>query len=70
MLTAAEKLEPDASGLEVQKTLAAVAEQVAAGKFAYNKFFAIGLFRCALQSLQNDVWRSVVLSCDYDRTFV
>ena len=45
MLTASEKLEPDASGTEVQKTLAQVAASVAEGKFSYSKFFAIGLFR-------------------------
>lgn len=28
-----------------QRTLAKIAEQVAAGRVAYNKFFAIGLFR-------------------------
>ncbi len=38
-------LQPDANGTDVQKTLAAIAESVAAGKLGYSKFFAIGLFR-------------------------
>jgi hypothetical protein len=43
--SASSTLVPDASGAEVQKMLAGVAEQVASGKFSYSKFFAIGLFR-------------------------
>lgn len=39
-------LVPNAEGTELQKALAAVAADTAAGKFNYNKFFAIGLFRC------------------------
>lgn len=38
------KLEP-AGDEEVQKILAKLAEKVQAGKLAYNRFFAIGLFR-------------------------
>lgn len=38
-------LAPDASGSDVQQALAKVAEASAARKLAYNKFFAIGLFR-------------------------
>ena len=41
------KLEPNAEGAEVQKTLARLAEKVSAGQLAYNRFFAIGLFRLA-----------------------
>lgn len=41
------KPRPDPAALhaQAQRTLAKIAEQVAAGKLAYNKFFAIGLFR-------------------------
>jgi photosystem II biogenesis protein Psp29 len=38
-------LVPDASGNELQQALAAVAAATEAGKFAYNRFFAVGLFR-------------------------
>jgi len=38
-------LVPDASGNDLQKALAAVAEANEAGTFNYNKFFAVGLFR-------------------------
>lgn len=38
-------LVPDASGNELQAALAAVATASEAGKFAYNRFFAVGLFR-------------------------
>lgn len=40
-----EALTPDASGNELQKALAQIADASAAGTLAYNKFFAIGLFR-------------------------
>ena len=43
--SASQTLTPDANGAEVQKTLAGIAGQVAAGKFSYSKFVAIGLFR-------------------------
>jgi hypothetical protein len=39
-------LTPDANGNELQAALAQVAAANEAGKFAYNKFFAVGLFRC------------------------
>lgn len=38
-------LVPDASGNELQQALAAVAASTESGKFAYNRFFAVGLFR-------------------------
>jgi len=44
-LSGPDALTPDASGSELQKALAKVADRSAAGTFAYNKFFAIGLFR-------------------------
>lgn len=44
-LDSAESVAPNADGDIGQKALAAVASQVADGKFAYSKFFAIGLFR-------------------------
>ncbi len=39
-------LVPNAEGSDLQKALAAVADATAAKKFTYNKFFAVGLFRC------------------------
>lgn len=46
LVTVDAKLEANSEGsLEVQKTLARIAEEVSSGKLAYNKFFAIGLFR-------------------------
>ena len=44
-LSGPEGLAPAEDGTQLQKDLAAVAKQAADGKFAYNKFFAIGLFR-------------------------
>eukprot|EP00798_Chlamydomonas_sp_ICE-L_P018201 gene18201-24643_t len=44
-LSGPEGLVADASGNSLQKALATVAESSAEGKFGYNKFFAIGLFR-------------------------
>ncbi|KAI8463231.1 MAG: photosystem II biogenesis protein Psp29 [Monoraphidium minutum] len=38
-------LKPDADGSDLQRVLARVAGEAEAGKLAYNKFFAIGLFR-------------------------
>jgi photosystem II biogenesis protein Psp29 len=38
-------LVPDASGNELQRALAQLAEQTSAGKLLYSKFLAIGLFR-------------------------
>lgn len=38
-------LTPDSGGSDLQRALARVAEAGEAGKLAYNKFFAIGLFR-------------------------
>jgi hypothetical protein len=46
-LTGSEGLAPDAEGSELQRVLARVAGAAADGKLAYNKFFAIGLFRWA-----------------------
>ncbi|MEW5300576.1 MAG: hypothetical protein WDW38_009205 [Sanguina aurantia] len=44
-LSGPEGLAPSADGNDLQKALAAAAAGSASGKFAYNKFFAIGLFR-------------------------
>lgn len=44
-LTGPDGLAPDASGSDLQRVLASIAEASEAGKLAYNKFFAIGLFR-------------------------
>lgn len=44
-LSGPDGLVPDASGNELQQALAAVAAATEAGKFAYNRFFAVGLFR-------------------------
>jgi hypothetical protein len=41
----------DAAGNELQQALAAVAAATESGKFAYNRFFAVGLFRWALLPL-------------------
>jgi hypothetical protein len=38
---------PDASGTGLQQALAEVKAATDADKFAYNRFFAVGLFRCA-----------------------
>jgi hypothetical protein len=47
-LSGPDGLVPDASGNELQQALAAVAASTESGKFAYNRFFAVGLFRCAV----------------------
>jgi hypothetical protein len=47
-LSGPDGLVPDASGSELQQALAAVAAATESGKFAYNRFFAVGLFRWAL----------------------
>lgn len=44
-LSGPDGLVPDASGSDLQKALAAVAAATSDGKFAYNRFFAVGLFR-------------------------
>ncbi|GBF98120.1 hypothetical protein Rsub_10867 [Raphidocelis subcapitata] len=44
-LSGPDGLAPDANGNDLQRALARVAEAGGAGKLAYNKFFAIGLFR-------------------------
>eukprot|EP00878_Enallax_costatus_P035963 GHUV01040228.1.p1 GENE.GHUV01040228.1~~GHUV01040228.1.p1 ORF type:complete len:152 (-),score=31.68 GHUV01040228.1:534-989(-) len=44
-LSSPDGLTPDSNGNELQKALAAVAAATEAGKFAYNRFFAVGLFR-------------------------
>ncbi len=44
-LSSAEDVAPNADGDYGQKVLATIASQVEAKKFAYSKFFAIGLFR-------------------------
>eukprot|EP00879_Flechtneria_rotunda_P000202 GHRR01000274.1.p1 GENE.GHRR01000274.1~~GHRR01000274.1.p1 ORF type:complete len:294 (+),score=105.51 GHRR01000274.1:1140-2021(+) len=44
-LSGPDGLVPDASGNDLQQALAAVAAATEAGKFAYNRFFAVGLFR-------------------------
>jgi photosystem II biogenesis protein Psp29 len=44
-LSGPDGLAPDASGNDLQKALAEVAAANEAGKFAYNRFFAVGLFR-------------------------
>jgi hypothetical protein len=44
-LSGPDGLVPDASGNELQQALAAVAASTESGKFAYNRFFAVGLFR-------------------------
>lgn len=44
-LSGPEGLAPSADGNELQKALASAAAASTAGNFAYNKFFAIGLFR-------------------------
>jgi len=44
-LSGPDGLAPDASGNDLQQALAQVAAATAAGKFAYNRFFAVGLFR-------------------------
>lgn len=44
-LSGPDALTPSASGNELQQTLAKLAEASGAGTLAYNKFFAIGLFR-------------------------
>lgn len=49
-LSGPDGLAPDASGSDLQRALAAVADAAAAKKLAYNKFFAIGLFRCAVST--------------------
>jgi hypothetical protein len=36
---------PDAAGSDLQKVLAKISERVSEDKYAYSKFFAIGLFR-------------------------
>ena len=60
-------LVPDASGLDVQKTLARVAEKVQAGKLAYSKFFAIGLFRWGLVRSRGEEGEAPVMSfLDHD----
>jgi hypothetical protein len=50
-LSGPDGLVPDASGSELQQALAAVAAATESGKFAYNRFFAVGLFRCALSQI-------------------
>jgi hypothetical protein len=44
-LSGPDGLAPDAAGNDLQKALAEVAAANEAGKFAYNRFFAVGLFR-------------------------
>ncbi|KAG2498383.1 hypothetical protein HYH03_003642 [Edaphochlamys debaryana] len=44
-LSGPDGLTPDANGNDVQKALAAMSADAAAGKASYNKFVAIGLFR-------------------------
>jgi len=44
-LSGPDGLTPDASGTDLQKALAEVAAATESGKFAYNRFFAVGLFR-------------------------
>lgn len=44
-LSGPDGLVPDASGNELQQALAQVAASTQADKFAYNRFFAVGLFR-------------------------
>lgn len=44
-LSGPDGLVPDASGSNLQKALAGVAAATADGTFAYNRFFAVGLFR-------------------------
>lgn len=44
-LSGPDGLSPDAAGNDLQKALAQVAAANEAGNFAYNRFFAVGLFR-------------------------
>lgn len=44
-LSGPDGLAPDASGNDLQRALAEVAAANEADKFAYNRFFAVGLFR-------------------------
>lgn len=55
-LSGPDGLSPDSSGNELQKSLAAVAAATESGKFAYNRFFAVGLFRCGVEFAGGGSW--------------
>ena len=67
-LSSSADLKPDASGSDIQKMLAGIANRAQEKKFSYNKFFAIGLFRMLeLTGGQPDGAQAhSVPSCDLD----